>query len=69
LWVKDRVDAEYFTKVGIPEERISEFIEFSFLANPQIRTFVKAKNLSGVLLRMEETIPLYVERLNKKSAL
>lgn len=65
LWVRDRVDPEYFTKMGIPEERISEFIEFSFLAQPQIRTYVRAKNLSGVLLRMEEIIPLYTERLNK----
>lgn len=65
LWVRSRIDAEYFTKEGIPEERISEFIEFSFLVNPQIRTFVKAKNLSGVLLRMEEVIPVYVERLKK----
>lgn len=67
LWIRDRVDAEYFTKEGIPEERISEFIEFSFLANPYIRTYVKAKNLSGVLLRMEEVIPVYVERLNKNT--
>lgn len=66
LWIRDRVDPEYFTKAGIPEERISEFIEFSFLAKPQIRTYVKAKNLSGVLLRMEEVIPLYVGRLKEK---
>lgn len=69
LWVRDRVDAEYFTKAGIPEERISEFIEFSFLAKPQTRTFVKAKNLSGVLLRMEETIPLYTARIKENSSI
>ncbi|MFP3599436.1 carboxypeptidase regulatory-like domain-containing protein [Chryseobacterium sp. SIMBA_029] len=62
-WIKNRVDEDYFTQAGIPAERISEFIEFSFLVKPQVRTYVKAKNLSGVLLRLEETIPLYVDRL------
>jgi hypothetical protein len=31
-----------------------------------VRTYVKAKNLSGVLLRMEETMPVYLERLKQK---
>lgn len=62
-WIKNRVDEDYFIQAGIPAERISEFIEFSFLVKPQVRTYVKAKNLSGVLLRLEETIPLYVDRL------
>lgn len=62
-WIRKRVEDEYFTKAGIPAERISEFIEFSFAVKPQVRTYVKARNLSGVLLRMEETIPLYLERL------
>lgn len=65
LWIRNRVEEEYFTQAGIPAERISEFIEFSFLVKPQVRTYVKAKNLAGVLLRLEETIPLYVERLKQ----
>ncbi|MDP9958235.1 carboxypeptidase-like regulatory domain-containing protein [Chryseobacterium lathyri] len=64
-WVRNRVDNEYFTKAGIPEERISEFIQYSFEVKPQVRTYVKAKNLSGVLLRMEETMPVYLERLKQ----
>lgn len=63
VWVRKRVEDEYFTKTGIPAERISEFIEFSFLYKPQIRIYVKAKNLAGVLLRIEEVIPVYLERL------
>ncbi|MDR6517036.1 carboxypeptidase-like regulatory domain-containing protein [Chryseobacterium camelliae] len=66
LWVRNRVDDDYFTKAGVPLERISEFIEFSFLVRPQVRTYVKARNLSGVLLRIEEALPLYIERLQKK---
>ncbi|WP_228464714.1 carboxypeptidase regulatory-like domain-containing protein [Chryseobacterium antibioticum] len=66
MWVRNRVDNEYFTQAGIPEERISEFIQYSFEAKPQVRTYVKAKNLSGALLRMEETMPVYLERLKQQ---
>ncbi|EJL76045.1 peptidase associated/transthyretin-like domain-containing protein [Chryseobacterium populi] len=62
-WIRNRVDDEYFTKAGIPAERISEFIEFSFVEKPQTRTYVKAKNLSGALLGLEETMPVFLERL------
>jgi hypothetical protein len=65
-WVRSRVEDDYFVQAGIPADRISEFIEFSFLAKPQVRTYVKAKNLSGVLLRMEEVIPLFIERLKNR---
>lgn len=63
-WVRSRVEDDYFVKAGIPADKISEFIEFSFLAKPQVRTYVKAKNLSGVMLRMEDVIPVFIERLN-----
>nr|WP_315032616.1 carboxypeptidase-like regulatory domain-containing protein [uncultured Chryseobacterium sp.] len=65
MWVRNRVEDDYFVKAGIPADRISEFIEFSFVAKPQVRTYVKAKNLSGVLLRLEETIPIFQERLKQ----
>lgn len=64
-WVRDRIDDEYFIKAGIPGDRISEFIQFSFLAKPEVRTYVKARNLSGVMLRLEETAPLFIERLQQ----
>lgn len=65
LWVRKRVEDDYFTNAGIPAERISEFIEFSFIIKPQVRTYVKARNLSGVLLRLEETMPVFLQRLKK----
>ncbi|MCS3530904.1 carboxypeptidase regulatory-like domain-containing protein [Chryseobacterium sp. JUb7] len=63
-WVRDRVDNEYFIKLGIPETRISEFIEFSFVNRPQVRNFVRRKKLEAVLSRMEDSIPVFVKRLN-----
>jgi hypothetical protein len=65
-WVRNRIDDDYFVKAGIPADRISEFIQFSFLAKPQVRTYVKARNLSGVMLRLEETAPLFIERLKQQ---
>lgn len=64
-WIRNRVEDDYFTNAGIPVERISEFIQYSFEVKPQVRTYVKAKNLAGALLRMEETMPVYVERLKQ----
>ena len=68
LWIRDRVEDEYFTKEGIPKERISEFIEFSFVNKPQTRTFVRAKNLTGALSRMDETIPIFVKRIKESKS-
>lgn len=65
LWIRDRVEEDYFTKEGIPKERISEFIAFSFISRPQSRTFVKSKNLSGALLSMDEMIPVFKARLQE----
>ena len=63
LWIKDRVDDEDFIREGIPKERISEFIEFSFTNNPQVRNFVRQRKLEGALIRMEESISVFVERV------
>lgn len=65
-WVRDRVDKDYFSNVGIPPDKIPEFIEFSFAAQPLIRTYVRAGNISGTLLKMEELVPVYVERLRQR---
>lgn len=66
-WIRDRVEDDYFIKEGIPKERIPEFIEFSFSDKPQTRTFVRAKNLTGALSRMEESFPVFVKRLKENT--
>lgn len=69
LWIRKRVADADFVKDGIPAERISEFLEFSFLVKPEVRKYVTAKNISGVMFNLEEVIPVYIERLkaNTKS--
>lgn len=46
-----------------PDEKISEFISFSFGQNPQIIEAVKAKNISKVMFLLEEIFPVYLQRL------
>lgn len=66
-WVVSRLDAEYFINLGIPENRIREFLEFAFLENPRSLEFVKAKNINGTIFEIERTIPKYTERLKKQT--
>ncbi|MFP3802729.1 hypothetical protein, partial [Paraburkholderia sp. SIMBA_027] len=30
-WIRNRVEDDYFVKTGIPKDKISDFIEFSFI--------------------------------------
>ena len=64
-WVKTRTGEEYFVKEGIPAERIPEFLEFSFILEPDIRRYIKAKNIYKVMFELEETLPVYVERIKE----
>lgn len=64
-WIRKRMDNDYFIKMGIPEKRIAEFIEFSFTQNPKVRQYAQAKNLSGVMLEMEKAFATYLLRLKQ----
>ncbi|WP_276703015.1 carboxypeptidase regulatory-like domain-containing protein [Chryseobacterium sp.] len=63
LWIRKRIDDDDFVKDGIPAERIPEFLEFSFIIKPEIRSYVKAKNISRVMFNLESVLPIYVDRL------
>lgn len=67
LWIRKRIADEDFVKEGIPPERISEFLEFSFIVKPNVRKYARAKNISGVMFNLEEVIPVYVERLKENN--
>lgn len=67
VWIRKRIDDEYFVKDGIPTERISEFLEFSFLMKPEIRSYVKAKNINRVMFNLDSVLPIYVDRLRKNN--
>lgn len=63
LWVRKSLEDDYFIEAEIPKLKINEFLEFSFIIKPEIRAYIKAKNLSKVMLKFEDVIPIYVERL------
>lgn len=66
LWLRKRVDDQYFTEAGIPAEKISEFIAFAFYENPVILSSVKARNLNKAIFLLEEKLPVYLKRLKVK---
>jgi hypothetical protein len=66
-WLRKRIDDEYFTESEIPAERISEFLEFSFIIKPDISSAIKERNLSKAMLDIETLIPIYVDRLKNSS--
>lgn len=61
-WVRERVSDDYFIKMGIPQEKIAAFLQFSMGAKPDITQSVKARNLSKVLFSLEETLPQFLNR-------
>ena len=61
-WIRERIDDDYFTKVGIPEDKITEFLQFSMGLKPEINKWIRARNLSRILFDLEETFPKYLNR-------
>lgn len=62
VWIREKVGDEYFLKMEIPSQKISEFLQFSIGVKPDLNKYVKAKNVSKILLLLEETFPLYLKR-------
>ena len=61
-WIRAKIGDEYFTKMEIPQEKISEFLQFSIGVKPEINRYIEARNLSRVLFILEETFPKYLNR-------
>ena len=65
-WVQSKVARNYFTEMNIPPERISEFLQLSIGVKPEITKYIKARNLSKVLFALEDTLPIYLDRISNK---
>lgn len=61
-WARKNIDDEYFINLGIPKDKISNFIEFSFAINSNALKYAKAKNISGFLIELEQPAIKYLER-------
>lgn len=62
--IRDYFGEEYFTKdLRIPEEKIREFIYFSF-TNSQIPTYYDNRNFLSIMTELSRTAIIYLRRLN-----
>ncbi len=61
-WIRGKVGDDYFIKMEIPTEKISEFLQYSIGVKPEIGKSIKVGNLSKVLFILEETLPQYLRR-------
>ena len=62
---REKIEDVYFINLGIPEEEINSFIEFSFAKNPLALRYAKAENISGFLFQLEEPSKNFIEKLKK----
>ena len=65
-WIQKRIETEFFTENGIPEERIPEFIGFSITEKTEINQYIKTRDVVQVRNLLEKTLPIYLERLKKQ---
>lgn len=57
-WIKDRIEAEFFTEKGIPEERIIEFITFAITEKTELNHYIKTRNLIQIRNLLEKVLPI-----------
>ena len=62
-WVISSFGVEYFKRAGIPEDKISDFISFSFGADHDVLRYAKRKNFGAVMMGIEKIIPQYLARI------
>lgn len=64
-WARSKIENRYFTEAGIPEDKINDFILFSF-RDSSVAIYVKSRNTTGLITALEKNIPLFLEKIGKK---
>lgn len=64
-WTMNNIDPEYFSQAGIPPDRINDFLIFS-LRDEKVMMYMKAKNVGGITVSLDNNIKAYLERITKK---
>lgn len=60
-WIRQRIPDDYFVEIGIPQEKIPEFLQFSIGIKPEISQAIRATNVSKVIFILDETLPEYLK--------
>lgn len=64
-WIQNNVDLEYFVEAGISPEKFNDFLMFS-LKDEKVLMYMKAKNIGGLTVSLDNHIGAYLERISKK---
>jgi len=64
-WIQNNIDVEYFSEAGIPPEKFSDFLMFS-LKDEKVLMYMKAKNIGGITVALDNNINAYLERITGK---
>lgn len=64
-WIQNNIDVEYFSEAGIPPEKFNDFLMFS-LKDEKVLMYMKAKNIGGITVALDNNISAYLERISKK---
>lgn len=65
VWIKTNIDLEYFAEAGISPEKFNDFLMFS-LKDEKVLMYMKAKNVGGITVALDNHIGAYLERISKK---
>lgn len=64
-WIQNNIDLEYFAEAGISPEKFNDFLMFS-LKDEKVLMYMKAKNISGLTVSLDNHIGAYLEKIGKK---
>ena len=65
VWIKTNVDLEYFFEAGISPEKFNDFLMFA-LQDEKVLMYMKAKNIGGLTVSLDNHIGAYLEKIGKK---
>lgn len=65
VWIKQNIDWEYFRDAGVKPESMDDFLMFA-LRDEQVLRYMKAKNLGGITISLDNNIEAYLKRIAEK---
>ncbi|ROI13723.1 hypothetical protein EGH73_06985 [Epilithonimonas hominis] len=64
-WIQNNIDLEYFAEAGISPEKFNDFLMFA-LQDEKVLMYMKAKNIGGLTVSLDNHIGAYMEKIAKK---
>jgi len=64
-WIQNNVDLEYFAEAGISPDKFNDFLMYS-LKDEKVLMYMKAKNIGGITVSLDNHIAAYLEVISKK---